>query len=400
MIGKDLIHLIFKAFSVERWNDKLRPIPLMQMDKNAHKMMIAYILGRYEEDEGKEFSWRDIIKGGIYELIRRSVISDIQSPVYREIAKNEKLLHKLNYMIYKEVESKLPNDFIRGEFENYLLNDKFLHPHSKRILDAANKYSSYWEFQLIRQANPNGYSIDDIEIMLGNDIENLADLEGIRRLKKRHNIKNFVDLCGELRYQYRWGHLQRVPQTSVLGHLMMVASVTYFLSLELKDLTDKRLYNNFFCALFHDLPEVVTRDIIKPVKRSVPGMREEIQKIEKKLAEEEIHPHLRKKWVEEIKFYTQDEFSYKTENGKYYTFEEFNKRVLIDKSPLDGPLIKAADEFSAFLEAYNSINYGIKSFELEQATNSIAYNYKESVVSGLEIWKLFADYNVIDLEKK
>lgn len=396
MIGKELIELIFKAFSVERWNDKLRPIPLMQMDKHAHKMMIAYVLGRYEEDCGNEFSWRDIIRGGIYELMRRSVISDIQSPVYREIAKNKTLLHKLNYMIYKEVETKLPDDTIRKEFERYLLDDTFLHPHSVKILEAAHKYSSYWEFQIIRNSNPNGYSISDIEIMMGNDIERLSDLEGIRRLKKKHNIKNFVDLCGELRYQLRWGHLQRIPQTSVLGHLMMVASVTYFLSLELEELTDDRLYNNFFCAIFHDLPEVVTRDIIKPVKRSVPGMREEIQKIEKKLAEEEIHPHIRKAWVSEMKYFTQDEFSYKTKNAKYSTFEDFSGKVKTEKSPLDGPLVKAADDFSAFLEAYNSINYGIKSPELEHAMKSIAYNYKDKIVSGINISKLFEVYNVID----
>jgi putative hydrolase of HD superfamily len=368
----------------------------MQMDKHAHKMMIAYVLGRYEEDCGNEFSWRDIIRGGIYELMRRSVISDIQSPVYREIAKNKTLLHKLNYMIYKEVETKLPDDTIRKEFERYLLDDTFLHPHSVKILEAAHKYSSYWEFQIIRNSNPNGYSISDIEIMMGNDIERLSDLEGIRRLKKKHNIKNFVDLCGELRYQLRWGHLQRIPQTSVLGHLMMVASVTYFLSLELEELTDDRLYNNFFCAIFHDLPEVVTRDIIKPVKRSVPGMREEIQKIEKKLAEEEIHPHIRKAWVSEMKYFTQDEFSYKTKNAKYSTFEDFSGKVKTEKSPLDGPLVKAADDFSAFLEAYNSINYGIKSPELEHAMKSIAYNYKDKIVSGINISKLFEVYNVID----
>lgn len=396
MIEKELIDLIFKAFSVERWNDKLRPIPLMQMDKHAHKMMIAYVLGRYEEDHGQEFVWRDIIKGGIYELIRRSVISDIQSPVYREIAKNEKLLSKLNYMIYKEVEDKLPSDFVKKEFERYLLDDEFLHPHSKKILDAAHKYSSYWEFQLVRNINPNGYSISDIEILMGNDIENLSELEGIRRLKKKHNIKNFVDLCGELRYQIRWGHLQRVPQTSVLGHLMMVATMTYFLCLELDDLTDDRLYTNFFCAIFHDLPEVVTRDIIKPVKRSVPGMQEEIQKIEKKLAEQEIHPHLRKSWVSEIKFFTQDEFAYKTKKKKYYKYEEFKENIYSDTRPLDGPLVKAADDFSAFLEAYNSINYGIKSQELESAMKSIAYKYKDVSVSGINIWKLFEVYNVIN----
>lgn len=396
MIEKELINLIFKTFSVERWNDKLRPIPLMQMDKHAHKMMIAYVLGRYEEDHGNEFNWRDIIKGGIYELIRRSVISDIQSPVYREIAKNEKLLTKLNYMIYKEVEDKLPSEFVKNEFERYLLDSTFLHPHSRKILEAAHKYSSYWEFQIVRNANPNGYSISDIEIMMGNDIEKLSDLEGIRRLKKKHNIKNFVDLCGELRYQIRWGHLQRVPQTSVLGHLMMVATLTYFLCLELEDLTDERLYTNFFCAIFHDLPEVVTRDIIKPVKRSVPGMQEEIQKIEKKLAEQEIHPHLRKSWVNEIKFFTQDEFAYKTKKKKFYNYEDFKANLDGETRALDGPLVKAADDFSAFLEAYNSINYGIKSKELESAMKSIAVKYKDVEVSGLKIWKLFEIYNVIN----
>lgn len=395
MINKELIHLIFKAFSVERWNDKLRPIPLMQMDKHAHKMMIAYVLARYEEDLGNEFNWRDIIKGGVYELIRRCIISDIQSPVYREIAKNKKLLNKLNFMIFKEVESKLPSDFVKNEFERYLLDDTFLDKHSKRILEAAHKYSSYWEFQIIRNANPNGYSISDIEIMMGNDIENLSHLEGIRRLKKKHNIKNFVDLCGELRYQIRWGHLQRVPQTSVLGHLMMVATITYFLSLELEDLTDDRLYSNFFCAIFHDLPEVVTRDIITPVKRSVPGMLEEIQKIEKKLAKQEIHPHIRKAWVEEIVYFTQDEFSYKTKNKRYLNFDEFKQNISSEQRPLDGPLVKVADDFAAFLEAYNSISYGTKSQELESAMKSIAYKYKKSKVSGLDIWKLFDNYNVI-----
>ncbi|MCX6148051.1 MAG: hydrolase, partial [Candidatus Kapabacteria bacterium] len=96
MIKKSLIEILFKAFSIERWNDKLRPIDLTQMDKHAHKMIIAYCLGKYEEEAGVDFVWGDIIKGGIYELIRRSVISDIQSPVYREISKNKPLLAKLN----------------------------------------------------------------------------------------------------------------------------------------------------------------------------------------------------------------------------------------------------------------------------------------------------------------
>lgn len=390
MITRPLLDLIFKAFSVERWNDKLRPIPLLQMDKHAHKMMIAYILARYEEDLGKEFDWLDIIKGGIYELLRRSVISDIQSPVYKEIAKNEALLTKLNYMIYKEVEHGISQNEIKHEFEKYLLDPQYLHPHSKKILDAAHRYSTYWEFQIVRHANPQGYSISDIEIQMGNDIESFSDLEGIRRLKKRHNIKNFVDLCGELRYQIRWGHLPRIPQTNVLGHSLLVAVLAYFLSKEIPNMTQKRIYNNFFCGLFHDLPEVVTRDIIKPVKRSVPGMREEIQKIERKLADEEIFPHIRKSWVSELKYYTQDEFRYKSGRCKFSNYEEFLESTKESDNPIDGPLVKAVDEFAAFLEAYHSINFGVRSRELEEAVSNLRYKYKDSIISGLNISYLYS----------
>jgi 5'-deoxynucleotidase YfbR-like HD superfamily hydrolase len=392
MIRRDLIELIFKAFSIERWNDKLRPMALMQMDKHAHKMIIAWTLAKFEEDAGKKVNWMDIIKGGVYELLRRSVISDIQSPVYMELSKNKELLQKLNYMIFKELEPKIDNDVVLKELESYLLNENYLDPLSKEILEAAHRYSSYWEFQIIRQANPHGYSIDDIEIQLGNDIERLSSLEGIRKLKKRHNIKNFVDMCGELRYQVRWGHLPRIPQTSVLGHMMMVAVISYLLSKELDNPSEKRIYNNFFCGLFHDLPEIVTRDIIKPVKRSVPGMQEEIRRIEKKLAHEEIFPHVRSEWIPELEFFTQDEFVYKTQDIHFADFNEFLKFDKNEFSPLDGPLIKAVDEFSAFLEAWSSKDFGIRSTELEHAMNSMSHKYKNSIISGLDIGKLFEPF--------
>src|SRR5690606_16641696 len=115
-------------------------------------------------------------------------------------------------------------------------------------------------------------------------------------------------------------------------------------------------------------------------------------------AEEEIHPHIRKSWVNEIKYFTQDEFTYKTKKAKYSTFSDFKEKINNEQNPLDGPLVKVADDFAAFLETYNSINYGIKSPDLEKAMNSISYKYKDSVVSGLEVWKRFSNYNVIDVE--
>jgi len=393
MLEKSLIEVLFKGFSIERWNDKLRPIDLMQMDKHSHKMIVAYCLAKYEEQNGNEFDWLDIIKGGIYELLRRSVISDIQSPVYRELAKNKKLLEKLNFMIYKEIETKIANEEVRNEFKEYLLNPDYIHPHSRKILDAAHKYSTLWEFQIVKNANPGGYHIQEIAVQLSNELEEYSDLEGIKRIQRKQSISNFIDMCGELRFQIRWGHLPRIPKTSVLGHVMLVAVMSYFLTKEVGIACNKRYYNNFFGGLFHDLPEVVTRDIIKPVKLSVPGMHDEIKKIENKLTEDQIFPHIEKEWVEEMRFFTQNEFVTKIEKGIVVTPDELNTKYNEDVfNPYDGTLLKAADDFAAFLEAWNSIEYGIKSKELEAAIKAIKVKYENAVIGGVPVYQLYEGF--------
>lgn len=363
------------------------------MDKHAHKMIIAYCLAKYEEERGTEFDWIDIIRGGIYELLKRIEISDIQSPVYKEISKNKELMQKLNIHVYNSLEPVISNQIIKDEIRKYLTEPGFIHPNSKRILDAAHKYSSYWEFQIIKNINPHGYQIEDIEKELATDLDTFQDLDGIAKLKRNHQIKNFIDLCGQMRYQIRWGHLPRVPQTSVLGHIMMVATMVYFLTMEIPNVCRKRIYNNFFGGIFHDLPEAVTRDIIKPIKESVSGMSEEIKKIEKKLAEAEIYPQIEKSWHNEMNYFTVDEFRSKViieEKLAFTSSEEINEKYNKNKyNPYDGELIGATDNFAAFMEAWSSIQYGIKSKELMDAMLNISSKHENKVIADIPIYELY-----------
>jgi putative hydrolases of HD superfamily len=396
MIRKSFISRLFNGFSIQRWNDKLRPLELIQMDKHAHKMIIAYCLAKFEEEKGTEFDWIDIIRGGIYELLKRIEISDIQSPVYKEISKNKELMQKLNIHVYNSLEKVISNPIIRDEIKNYLAEPDFIHPNSRRILDAAHKYSSYWEFQIIKNINPKGYQIEDIENELVTDLETFLDLEGISKLRKNHQVKNFIDLCGQMRYQIRWGHLPRVPQTSVLGHIMMVASMVYLLTMEIPNVCRKRIFNNFFGGIFHDLPEAVTRDIIKPIKESVSGMSEEIKKIEHKLVEAEIYPHIEKSWHNEIKYFTEDEFRSKVivdDKQIFTTSDEINEKYNKNKyNPCDGELIAAADNFAAFMEAWSSIQYGIRSKELQDAMINIGKNYENKIIASIPIYELYEGF--------
>lgn len=398
MFRKSMALKIFEAFSTQRWNDKLRPVELTEMDKHAHKMIIAYCLGKYEEQEGRHVDWRRVIEGGIFELLRRVVTSDIKSPVYRKIKlSNPDVFQEFNSWVYNQlltIVEGLPA-CMRESLKNYLFASEENNDLTRKILGASHIFSSFWEFQILRQAHPNGYQMKEIDKSMHNNVEPYLDLTGMRRIICKEKVSDFIDLCGQLRFQIRWGQIPRVPRTSVLGHMLLVAIFAYLFSQEV-EACPKRLYNDFFGALFHDLPEVVTRDILSPVKRSVEGMPEVINKIEEELAEEEIFPLLEKNWKDEIKYFTQDEFKSRVRvDGEILTVtsdlinEKYNDDVY---EPIDGEFIRVADDLAAYLEAYVSASSGTNSRQLEEAMKNLEARYKNKSLAGIAIGALYADF--------
>ena len=72
MIRKPFLLKIFEAADMQRWNDKIRPVDLRELDKQAHKMIITYLLGKFEDETNSEnFNWIEIIEGGIFEFCSR-----------------------------------------------------------------------------------------------------------------------------------------------------------------------------------------------------------------------------------------------------------------------------------------------------------------------------------------
>ncbi len=393
IITIELLNELFRGFTVHRWNDKIRPVDLIEIDKHAHKMFIAYCLGKYEEDNGYNINWTMVIKHGVFELLRRIVISDIKSPIYYLIKQeNKTIFNKLNKWVYDQIAGKINHKKLQQDFHDYLFEKTEIDERSQKILDASHKYSSYWEFLIIKNVNPLGYQIMEIERSLLNDLNNYMDLVGMRELITRQKISDFVDLFGQLRFQTRWSQIPRVPKTSVLGHSMFVATLSYFFSLE-NDACPQRLYNNFFGGLLHDLTEAVTRDIISPVKESSEEFNKLILEIGNELAEKEIFPLVGTHWVDELKFFIMDEFKNKIkgkELNKKLTTDEINRNYNHDKfSPYDGSLIKAADQVAAFLEAWYSSDFGIKSTEFSLAMEQIKLKYSRTKLGKIDLSNIF-----------
>ncbi len=388
----ELAHELFRGYYIERWNDTLRPMSFYEIDKHGHKLIIAYCIAKYEENKGNKIEWETIIKDSVFELLRRIVISDIKSPIFQKIRSEKQIFSELNNYIFKKLEHKFGDSELREEYYNFLFNQEGRDNLTYNVIDAAHSYSSYWEFQIVEKVNPFSYQNDKTKKELTTKLEKYSHLEGIQKLNRNENIKNFIDICGQLRFQHRWSQTPRVPQTSVLGHVTFVAVVTYLLCLEL-ECCKKRLYNNFFGSIFHDLPETVTRDIISPVKKSSPELDNLISKIERELAEKEIFPYLEENWIDEIKYFTQNEFNnkiIKNDKVEFVSIDDINKFYNSDEYfPYDGELIKFADHYSAYLEAKNSIDAGISSVDLLSAARDIKEKYSSKKIADLNIYELF-----------
>ena len=63
MIRKALALRIYDAANMQRWNDKICPVELRELDKQAHKMVIAYMLGKFEEQQGIQLEQRSSREG-------------------------------------------------------------------------------------------------------------------------------------------------------------------------------------------------------------------------------------------------------------------------------------------------------------------------------------------------
>ncbi len=395
MVRKGLIERLYEAASILRWNDHVRPVELTELDKQAHKMVIAYVLAKFEEtDKDATIDWLKLIEGGIFEFLHRVILTDIKPPVFHRLMASKG--RELNEWVLKQLDKDvqgIKGDF-KKKFESYLFDTDYA-KFEKRILKAAHYLATNWEFKIIYNVSPFIYGIEKTKEEIENQIEDHYDLIGVQKISLGKKSHGFIDLCGQLRFQQRWAQSPRIPKTSVLGHMLIVAMFSYFYSVEI-GACSKRICNNYIAALFHDLPEVLTRDIVSPVKSSIEGLDEIIKEYEKIQVDEKLLPLLPSSWRDEIRYFIEDEFKSKIiKDGvlvKGISSSEINEKYNDNRySPVDGELIKACDHLAAFIEASLSIKHGIKSRPLEEGRNGLYELYKSKVIAGYDFGQIF-DY--------
>lgn len=414
IIRKNLLQLLFSGAYLLRWNDKLRPVELQEIDKQAHKMLLACALWHENSRElcaaERTALARNIIEGGLFDYFYRCIITDIKPPVFYKIKENREHYRQLTEYVLGRLEPVLAplGPFwermrawhlaaVRGEEDSL----------DRRILTAAHLYASQWEFQLIRPCNTFDDEMDSIARSFVERLNRLRDLRGMDPLLIPGTaLGRFANLCGQLRFQIRWTQAPRIPATSVLGHMFIVASLGYFFSLVV-DACPARSANNFFCGLFHDLPELLTRDIISPVKQSISSLPQLIKEYEEHELDRRILGPLRAEGFAplagRIAYYlgleVGSEFQECRREGDTVVavdgFDTLHRRHNRDEDdPKDGQMLKICDWLAAFLEAHSSIRNGVSSPHLLEAQARLKGKLTESPLeSRLHLEALLADFD-------
>ena len=384
MINPKIIDYIFSSASIQRWNDYPRMVELVELDKQAHKFIIAYFIAKLEKD----INFTYLIEAGIFEFLRRVVVTDIRPDVFRKAL--QKKSKEINSWVISKLSSSIKdidNGTFLQKFEEFLNNPE-MYKKERFILKAASYLATKWEFSIVYQTSQFLNDIEDVKKSVDEELEDYYELIGVRKIALNKKLGKIVDLSGRLRFQKRWAQTPRIPETSVLGHMLTVAIFGYFFSLEVKA-CDKRLQNNFFTALFHDLPEALTRDIITPVKYCVDELSDIIAEYEIEKIKDDILPNIPETLHEEFSYILglydgiKEEFTNKIKhNGKIEVVEDISKYNIDKYEAIDGLALKQCDKLSAFVEASLSISHGIKSKELISGKKEILKSLKE--IQGID----------------
>ena len=159
--------MFFDAANMHRWNDHIRPLDLTELDKQAHKAAIAWVLGKsWETETNNRLDWRKLIEHSVFSFIERSVMTDIKPPLFHRI---------------KAEKSEEVADFVMSEVRKLSVNAEFLDRMDvymrssndsveDQVLRAAHFLATNWEFSLIYDMNRKSVGIDNTKKSIENEL--------------------------------------------------------------------------------------------------------------------------------------------------------------------------------------------------------------------------------------
>ncbi len=327
MVGNTLRLMLTRGLSIIRWNNFPRVVDTKQMDNVGATLHTALFLAYLEKQEGHEIDTLYLMKKIIFTSLSDLVLSDINSGT-------KSYIKKLDEKIFDDLYAQAYEYFLRTEAPKSLKDDftSILHEKNKQKEDliflAAKKYIWHVEASTNARVFQEIYEVPLRDISL--DLKSLSsELVSLKELLRNTDYEKYLAHIFRLSFSMRWNQYQRNTPISVMSHKVVVAYLSYIIGMIGNDNGEENdIEQMLMRAIYHDVPEVITGDIITPTKKAVPWFVELLEKVEETMMDDYL-------------------FGYITPEYKKY----LSPYIL---RPFDDELwmkVKYADIFSALIEA-------------------------------------------------
>ena len=328
MVGNTLRLMLTRGLSIIRWNNFPRVIDAKQMDNVGATLHTALFLAYQQEKiTGEKIDTLYLMKKIIFISFADLILSDINSGTKWYIKKlDEDIFDKLyeqayGYFLSGDAPEILKNDFRDTLHEKWQIRED-------QIFMAAKKYLWFVEAGTNARVFAEIYEVPLDEIK--KELSSLSsELESLKELMRNTDWEKYLAHIYRLSYSMRWNQYQRSTPISVMSHKVVVAYISYVIGMIGNEKWEENdIQEMLMRAVYHDVPEVITGDIITPTKKAVPGFVELLEEVEKTMMDDYLFGYITAEYKDFLSPYILHPFD-----------DELGKKV------------KYADIFSALIEA-------------------------------------------------
>lgn len=323
---------MMRGVTTLRWNNLPRIEEFTILDNIGLRLHIALLLAKIETSRGSQVDEELILKKILFSTFPKLILSDISYEF-------KKYITEINPDIMDEVTRKAYDFLLSFDFSEEIKQDilSTLDTHSEledRIVKTSRLYASYLETTYNASVFEYDYR-DSMRTLNQAIIQEKAKFHSFQELFEDNSYHKYLLLIRRLVHAKRWNQNKRKYPISVMAHLVIVAFIGYILQIIEQSNGDQfDLTLMLKRALFHDIPESITGDIITPTKRIVPHFKAILVEAEERMLEKNFFPI-----IPEV---AREEFS----------------RLMTDESSRESKLIKHADDLCMLLETLMEINAG------------------------------------------
>ncbi len=300
--------LFFRWLTIKRWNNFPRIEDVSILDNAGFIIHIALFLAHIEESNWNKVDKEFLIKRVLFWVFSKLVLADINSWTVNYIKKiDPTIFSQLQDKVYSNLFNLECPDFIKKDMQN-VLNSKS-HNLELEIIDAARKYSWLQECILNSKVFPQVYDIPMEEIN-AEITEKKKTLQSLKILMNNENYKTYLSQIRRLCHSKRWPWEQRQYKISVMAHLFIVTFFAYIIwSFETNDWKKYDILEFMHKWIYHDIPEVITWDVITPTKRAIKWFSQTLEKVEWQMMQDFFFVYVDKKYENSVKNYMLEPFS-------------------------------------------------------------------------------------------